>query len=268
MTHTVYQIPICPFSQRVHILATLKGIPDELQLVDVDITIPRSAHILKLSRGTTALPVMEIEGGRALKESMVLMDYIEDKFNDTPIRRKDSYERAIENLMVNTLESNFVNSGYGLVLNADKSKREACVKKYLDAHEKINDFLLHYGTDDGSPWMFDRFGWVEAVFTPFFQRWWFVEYYEDVHLPENDEKFNRVIEWRNACVEHPMAQQVEKEEIIKIYYDYSKGASNGGVPSGRTRSSCSFLPHWRERPMPPKGDKYGPSVSDEELGLL
>jgi len=105
MIHTIYQIPVCPFSQRVHILASLKGIPDELQLVDVDITIPRSAHILKLSRGTTSLPVMEIEDGRALKESMVLMDYIEDKFKETPIRRKDSYERAVENLMVNTLES-------------------------------------------------------------------------------------------------------------------------------------------------------------------
>ena len=57
-----------------------------------------------------------------------------------------------------------------------------------------------------------------------------------------------------------------KEEIVKLYYDYAKGAGNGALLPGRKRSSFSFEPHWRTRPWPPQ-DKYGHSASDAELGL-
>ena len=62
------------------------------------------------------------------------------------------------------------------------------------------------------------------------------------------------------------AQQVSREEIVKFYYDYAKGAGNGALLPGRRRSSFVFEPHWRSRPWPPK-DKYGHSATDEELGL-
>ena len=66
---------------------------------------------------------------------------------------------------------------------------------------------------------------------------------------------------------HPAAQQVSKEEIVKLYYDYALGAGNGALVEGRTVSSFAFLPHWRDRPWPPR-DKYSGSASDERLGLV
>jgi glutathione S-transferase len=65
---------------------------------------------------------------------------------------------------------------------------------------------------------------------------------------------------------HPAAQQVTREQIIKLYYDYSKGAGNGTLLPGRSKSSFAFEPDWRVRPWPPK-DKYGHSASDAELGM-
>jgi glutathione S-transferase len=96
-------------------------------------------------------------------------------------------------------------------------------------------------------------------------RFWFLEYYEGFDLPENG--FARVRRWRDACLEHPAAQQVTREEIVKLYYDYAKGAGNGALLPGRQRSSFVFEPHWRSRPWPPE-DKYRVSASDAELGLL
>ena len=60
---------------------------------------------------------------------------------------------------------------------------------------------------------------------------------------------------------------MSSEEVVKAYYDYARGAGNGALPTGRTRSSFVFEPHWRERPWPPK-DKYGPGATDAELGLV
>ena len=98
-----------------------------------------------------------------------------------------------------------------------------------------------------------------------FTRFWFLEYYEDFELP-NEEKYARVRAWVNACIGHPAAQQVTKEEIVKLYYDYAKGAGNGTLLNGRQQSSFTFAPNWRSRPYPPK-DKYGHSATDAELGL-
>ncbi len=72
--------------------------------------------------------------------------------------------------------------------------------------------------------------------------------------------------WKEACQAHPATQQVSREQIVKLYYDYALGAGNGALPAGRSVSSFAFEPDWRERPWPPR-DKYGPAASDAELGL-
>lgn len=264
MKPIVYHIPICPFCQRLEVLMELKGMSDAVRYEVVDITKPRDPHILELTGGSTALPVMELEEGRSLKESLILMEYLEDRFSDPQIRRTDPYERAVENFLV-SMEGDIVEAGYRFVMNQDRERRDELCEAYLDAYRELDEFLREYGSSDG-PWLFERFGWAEAVYTPFFQRFVFVDYYEGVDIPETSE-FDRVRAWRDACVEHPSAQQTSDEEVIKLYYDYAQGAGNGELVDGRDYSSFVFEPDWRERPMPPK-DKYSESATDAELGLV
>src|SRR3712207_9326872 len=75
---TVYHIPVCPFSQRLEILLTLKGFRHLVDFDVVDITRPRPGWLLEKTVGTTALPVFESESGGIIKESMVLLRYLED----------------------------------------------------------------------------------------------------------------------------------------------------------------------------------------------
>lgn len=96
-------------------------------------------------------------------------------------------------------------------------------------------------------------------------RFCFLEYYEDFQLPVEDQ-YARVRKWRDACLAHPAARQVTKEQIVKLYYDYAKGAGNGTLLPGRRRSSFAFAPAWQYRPMPPK-DKYSHGATHEALGL-
>jgi glutathione S-transferase len=256
----VHHIPVCPFSQRLEILLALKGKSDAVEFRVVDITKSRDPELLKLSRGTTALPIMETERG-VLKESLVLLRYLEDLFPDPPIAREDAYERAVENMLI-TREGPFTTTGYLFVMNQDASKRDEWRQKMLGEFKQIDDFL-NWQNPAGT-FLFDRFGLAETVLTPMFMRFWFLEYYEDFELPES---LSRVLRWRDACLAHPAAQQVSREEIVKLYYDYAKGAGNGALVAGRTRSSFVFDPDWRPRPWPPR-DKYNVSATDEALGLL
>ncbi len=263
MKHRIHHIPVCPFSQRVEILLNLKGLSDEIDFSVVDITKPRDPALLALSKGTTALPVMEVPGKTALKESRVILRYVESTFDARPVARPDPHEHALESLLVQR-EGPFGMAGYSFVMNQDAARRDDFRDRMLAEYRTLNDILVNYAP--GETWFFDDFGWAETVFTPFFMRFWFLDYYEGFDLPP-DLAYDRVRRWRAACLEHPSAQQVSYDQIVKLYYDYAKGAGNGALLDGRTRSSFVFEPDWPGRPMPP-ADKYGYAATDAELGLV
>jgi glutathione S-transferase len=258
---TLYHIPVCPFSQRVEILLRLK----QLDCVDfhvVDITRPRPEWLLAKARGTSALPMLEDEDGRIIKESMVLLRYFENRYPETPVLQADPYRRAVED-MLTCMEGEFTTAGYRFVMNQDPAQRPLLQDAMLAHYAKLSDFLSHHAT--GPTWLFEDFGFAEVVFTPIFMRFWFLEYYEGFVLPATP-AFERVQRWVDACRAHPAAQQVSLEEIVKLYYDYAMGAGNGALLPGRQRSSFAFEPHWSQRPWPPS-EKYGRVASDAELGL-
>lgn len=259
----VYHIPVCPFSQRLEILLALRGATDAVEFRVVDITRPRDPALLAKTRGTTALPVLETPDGAIIKESLVILRYLDEMLDGPSLRRRDPGEHAVESMLI-AREGAFTAAGYLFVLNQDRDKRAEHLDKMLSLYRDLNDFLSHHAPD--GPFLFDEFGLAEAVFTPLFKRFWFLDYYEDFALPEGPD-YDRVRAWREACMAHRATDQVSKEEIVKLYYDYALGAGNGAVPEGRRVSSFNFEPHWSSRPWPPK-DKYAGSASDEELGLI
>ncbi|OOG23380.1 glutathione S-transferase [Thioalkalivibrio denitrificans] len=259
----VYQIPVCPFCQRLEILLALKGRRDAVNFHVVDITRPRPDWLVEKTRGTTALPVLERPDGGIIRESLVILRYLEDVFSEPPVAQRDPWRRAVEGMMV-SMEGDFAAAGYGWVMNQDSGRREVLRDTMLARYAALDDFLLEHAPQ--GPFLFDEFGWAETVFTPLFMRFWFLEYYEDFRLPD-EARYDRVRAWVEACIAHRAAQQVSREQVIKLYYDYARGAGNGALLPGRSRSSFAFEPHWRDRPWPPK-DKYGPGATDEKLGLL
>jgi len=258
----VYHIPVCPFSQRLEILLSLKQRRDAIRFHVVDITQPRPGWLLQKTRGTTALPVLETRDGCIIKESLVILQYLEELFPEPAVAQQDPYRRAVEQMLTKR-EGVFCTQGYTYLMNQDVARREAHRDAMLKQYALLNDFLVEHA--HSGPFLFEEFGWAEVVFTPLFMRFWFLEYYEGFRLPA-DERYARVREWRDASTAHPAAQQVTKEQVIKLYYDYAKGAGNGALVPGRQRSSFVFEPDWRRRPWPPQ-NKYEHSATDAELGL-
>ncbi|MCB9738679.1 MAG: glutathione S-transferase family protein [Deltaproteobacteria bacterium] len=259
----VHHIPVCPFSQRLEILLALRGQPNAVEFRVVDITKPRDPALLAKTRGTTALPVLETVQGRILKESLVILRYLDETLEGQTLRRTDPAEHAVESLLIAN-EGPFTAAGYRYVMNQDRGQRSHFRDKLLEQYRALDAFLVHENPD--GTWLFDDFGLAEAVFTPMFERFWFLDYYEGFELPDGGE-YDRVRRWRDACMAHPAAQQVSEEQIVKVYYDYALGAGNGSLLPGRSVSSFAFTPHWQDRPWPPR-DKYAGSASDRELGLV
>jgi glutathione S-transferase len=261
--YVIYHIPVCPFSQRLEILLALKGRQDAVHFEMVDITRPRDPALLAKTGGTTALPILESPQGFILKESLVILRFLDEALGGPSVRRMDPRLHAIESMLI-AREGPFTTAGYVYVMNRDPERRLALEGKLLEIYRDLSAFLDEHSPDN--VYLFGEFGLAEAVFTPIFMRFWFLDYYENFRLPDTQE-YARVRRWRQACLDHPVAQQVTREEIVKLYHDYALGAGNGALPDGRSVSSFAFVPHWGDRPWPP-ADKYGRSATDQELGLI
>jgi glutathione S-transferase len=260
---TVHHIPVCPFSQRLEILLELKGCRDRVDFHVVDITRPRDPELLALTGGRTALPVLVADDGTVLRESLVILRYLDTQLPGPRVAAADALRHAVEELMV-THEGPFGAAGYRLVMNQDPAQREALLAALLEQYARLDEHLGRHRL--GEPWLQPSFGWAEVVFTPLFVRFAFLDYYEGFELPP-EPRFERVRAWRDACLAHPAARQVSAEEVVKLYADYAQGSGNGALPPGRQRSSFVFTPSWRGRPWPPR-DKYAGVPGDAELGLL
>jgi glutathione S-transferase len=72
--------------------------------------VTMSDGLLKKTRGSTALPILELAGGRILKESLVILHYLADLYPEPPVAQRDPYQRAVGNRLT-TLEGEFCVQG-------------------------------------------------------------------------------------------------------------------------------------------------------------
>ena len=150
----VYHIPVCPFSQRLEILLTLKGLRKAVEFCVVDITRPRDPVLLCLLRGSAALPILETDQG-VLKESLVILRYLDELFPEPAIAQADPYRRAVENMLI-AREGDFTAAGYRYVMNRDPARAAAFRDAMLAQYAWLDDFLAWQ--NPGGVFLFADFG--------------------------------------------------------------------------------------------------------------
>ena len=152
---TVHHIPVCPFCQRLEILLSLKGRRSDVTFGVVDVAQPRPDWLMKKTRGTTALPILETTDGHIIKESMVILQYLEDIFTERAVAQADPYRRAVEN-MLTRMEGEFCTQGYVYVMNQNPEKRGVLREGMLKQYARLNDFLMEHSPS--GTFLFEEFG--------------------------------------------------------------------------------------------------------------
>ena len=126
--------------------------------------------------------MLETEDGRILKESLVILRYLDEVLEGPSLRRADPFEHAIESMLI-AREGPFTMAGYLFVMNQDRNQRDAHNDKLLGLYRDIDGFLCEHNPE--GTFLFEDFGLTEAVFTPMFKRFWFLDYYEGFALPDD-----------------------------------------------------------------------------------
>jgi glutathione S-transferase len=95
VTLTLYDAPRCPYCARVRIVLAEKGV--EFEVVEIDLA-DRPAWIYE-KNSTGRVPVLE-EDGWVMPESVVIMEYLEDRYPEPPLLPADPADRALPRLRI------------------------------------------------------------------------------------------------------------------------------------------------------------------------
>jgi len=93
---TLYDAARCPYCARVRIVLAEKGVAYDPVEIDLD---DRPAWIYA-KNPLGKVPVLEEDGGLVLPESVVIMEYLEERFPEPPLWPADPAERALGRLLV------------------------------------------------------------------------------------------------------------------------------------------------------------------------
>ncbi len=151
---TLYDANRCPYCARVRIVLAEKGLEHETVIVDLD---DRPAWIYD-KNPLGKVPVLE-EDGFVLPESVVIMEYLEDRYPAPPLWPADSVERARGRLLVECFD--MLSRPYYRLRRGD----EAAATELHDELRKLDALLAT------QPYLSGReFGLADAAYLPWILR--------------------------------------------------------------------------------------------------
>ena len=107
MTLTLYDAGRCPYCARVRIVLAEKAVPYET--VEIDLS-DRPAWLYE-KNPLGRVPVLE-EEAFCLPESVVIMEYLEERYPDPPLLPADPAERALARLAIDRFDDRFGDDYY------------------------------------------------------------------------------------------------------------------------------------------------------------
>jgi glutathione S-transferase len=153
---TLYDAARCPYCARVRIVLAEKAIPYDTVAVDLE---DRPGWIYDLNP-TGRVPVLE-DDGLVLAESRVLMEYLEERFPETPLLPADPADRALVRLRLERFDEGLGNAYYLLRRERSSEKARTALDVALDDLAKVlarQPYLSgdEYGLADCGylPWIF------------------------------------------------------------------------------------------------------------------
>lgn len=113
----LYDATIAPNPRRVRIFAAEKGIELPLEPVDIRSGVNRQEEFLR-KNPLGGLPVLELDDGTCIAESLVICEYLEDKHPDPPLLGRTPEERAIVRMWERRAELEVMHTMLGAFRNS------------------------------------------------------------------------------------------------------------------------------------------------------
>jgi glutathione S-transferase len=112
---------VCPYCMRVRIALAEKQLPYREREIDLARKPPELLEV----NPAGGVPVLVVEGGAAIPESIVILQYLEDRWPEHPILPADPLARARARLLYDRITAALGNPSFKLARGTDAEKAAA-----------------------------------------------------------------------------------------------------------------------------------------------
>ncbi|XP_071720848.1 probable glutathione S-transferase [Rutidosis leptorrhynchoides] len=185
----LYSISGSPFVCRAKIALNIKGIEYE----NLEETLGNlSTDVLKYNPVYKKVPVL-VHNGKAIAESLVIVEYIDDVWKGVPLLPQDPHEKAVARFWAKFIDDKFIPTAYKVfVSNGDEQViAEACEQLQLLENELVVNGKKFFGGDN-----------INLVdLSADFIAYWLGTLEEATEIKNfTKEKFPKIIEWADNFV--------------------------------------------------------------------
>lgn len=223
-TYKLVSFKLCPFVQRSVITLLEKGVPHELEYIDL---AAKPAWFLELSP-FGKVPLLLVDGKTALFESAVINEYLDETTPGPRLHPENPLRRA-HNRMWIEFGSSLLGDQYRMHLAPDEAEARRLV---ATLHEKVGrlEAELAARPEAGDWWNGPAFSLVDGSLAPFLQR---SRWIADI-VPGLDpvEGHPHVRAWQEALLAHDSVRRSTVDDIVPRFHEFLRkpSASNGDRP--------------------------------------
>lgn len=210
----------CPFAQRTRMALIEKEIDFDLTEISLD---DKPDWFLEISP-YGKVPVLRHEG-RAIFESAVINEYLEEVFPERPLLPRDPFGRAQARIWIDFANVRFTPHVYKFMLAQDEAGQAFQAERLTKAllmmeHEGFGKL------SDGPYFLGGDISLVDLTFLPHMQRLGVLAHYRDFHIPE---ECVLVKAWLQLMGQRPsvMEGSADLDVLIENWRKYAENTSTG-----------------------------------------
>ncbi|XP_067646693.1 pyrimidodiazepine synthase-like [Eurosta solidaginis] len=190
----LYSMRFCPYAQRAHLVLNAKGIPYHTIFINLTEKPEWLTEYSPLGK-VPALQLPNEEGKPALIESLIIAEYLDEKYPDVPLLPKDPLKKALDKILIERFNP-VITAMYKVFLGGSEGAPGALteISKGLDIFEKelITRGTPYFGGE--KPGMLDYMIW------PWCERSAMLKYLLPDKYEMDKERFGKLIQWRDLMI--------------------------------------------------------------------
>ncbi|EDX09723.1 pyrimidodiazepine synthase isoform X1 [Drosophila simulans] len=190
----LYSMRFCPYAHRVHLVLDAKKIPYHAIYINLS-DKPEWFSLVSSSTKVPALELVNEPGNPVLIESLIICDYLDEKYSEFPLYPKDLLKKAQEKILIERF-GQFINAFYYLVLH--DNPEQLVDTDHYDGLVVYEEELKRRGTKffgGDSPGMLDYMMW------PWCERFDSLKYTFEQKFELSPKRFPTLIKWRDFMIQ-------------------------------------------------------------------
>ena len=205
---TLISFNLCPYVQRSVITLIEKGVPYDIEYVDL---YAKPDWFQKISPFGN-VPVLKVDD-KVLFESAVITEYL-DEIAEPRMHPENPLERAFHRAWIEFISAGLVDT-YRLMVAESEEDAQAAVNATKEKFARLSSEM-----SEGPFFAGDQFSLVDAAVAPMLQR---LQWCENVKNLQLFDDFPKIARWRDALLARDSVQLSVLPDIEEIFVEYIKG---------------------------------------------